>query len=79
MKPDERPELKLKSAGKCPKCGNDELVGGYPISYPQYIPLLPMIVQWAKEFHILGFLAKNSKTIVSYRCSKCGYLENYAN
>ena len=60
---------------KCPKCNGSmkegELVdNARSVSTPQ---------EWAEKATSVLFVGKKrGKKIVSYRCEKCGYLENYA-
>jgi predicted nucleic-acid-binding Zn-ribbon protein len=59
----------------CPKCGSGMETGelldkDYDVEHPQY---------WANEDSIVpGSDIKEKKRIISYRCIRCGYLENYA-
>lgn len=60
---------------KCPKCGGEMEEG---VSVDQGINNTPYVQVWAKR--IEGFLKHTvgQKSIIVYRCQKCGYLESYA-
>ena len=60
---------------RCPKCSGNMELGeivdeSYMVSGPQ---------KWALQAEsVAGFGKRGSVKIISYRCFKCGYLENFA-
>ena len=60
--------------GPCPKCGEDMVCGvmvdrSYTSSEPQ---------QWKHGCSIDPDMYSNLYNVTSYRCTGCGFLENYA-
>jgi ssDNA-binding Zn-finger/Zn-ribbon topoisomerase 1 len=62
---------------KCPKCEGD-MKKGLIVDKGHYD--VPNGTEWAEAISegILGGDPIKQRTIESYRCQKCGYLENYA-
>lgn len=60
----------------CPKC-NGKMEKGIILDSTQFSSTK---ARWAKSvgIQLFGVGVKNAKTIISYRCENCGYLENYA-
>jgi len=56
---------------KCPKC-KGEMEKGY-VTLQGY----GRIIRWGREFNWLGVL-KGEKSIDTFCCKNCGYLESYA-
>lgn len=64
------------TVNKCPKCGGEMEEGMLPDRAESFV--WKEHLRWAKGLNIAGLHAKEAKNVVSYRCKKCGYLENYA-
>ncbi len=66
---------------KCPKCEGEMELGIVSDSYGQ-VGNLQKQSQWAKKVNsvlkIFQAGLDGAKSIKSYRCKSCGYLENYA-
>lgn len=66
-----------KEIKKCPKCGGG-MEKGFTLDTAHHAWTK---AKWAKSvgvgINIFGLGAKKAKTITSYRCENCGYLENY--
>ncbi len=65
----------MKDDDKCPKCGGNFEMG---IIADRGEASLKELAQWAKKIAWHGATLENAVDIKSYRCEKCGYLENYA-
>lgn len=61
----------MKPNNKCPKCGGEFEEGEMNGSH------LALHMEWGSQRKLTGTL-RDSKTIKSYRCKNCAYLENYA-
>jgi hypothetical protein len=65
----------MEEIRKCPKC-NGDMEKGHLMDETD-ISSAPQ--KWAK--HATGFMgvgSEDTKRIISYRCTSCGYLENFA-
>ena len=59
---------------KCPKCSKEMEEGIIVDSVYAGVAK----GRWASKITLGGLSTNNSKTIKSFRCKNCGYLENYA-
>ena len=59
---------------KCPKCNGEMDEGMIPEAHNMGTVLSSV---WAKKLSFMKGL-ENKHSIISYRCTSCGYLENYA-
>jgi len=66
----------MADENKCPKC-QGEMTKGVLVDYT-YAEFSKKPQVWAEDVSMGGFLAERPIKIVSYRCSNCGFLENYA-
>lgn len=57
---------------KCPKCG-----GEFEEGFVKGMTAYSGKEQWGKSVTWMGTV-KNGLNVITYRCKKCGYLENYA-
>lgn len=66
----------VEEVKKCPECGGD-MEEGFVVDHTYGGAVSSKWATYVKAFGIFTKMG-NSKSIITYRCTKCGFLKSYA-